>query len=236
MGDTAKAQVLSLMRKMIGKEAENKEIGNNIEVLVTHNSAITNPDMKPVVPQIASGTSGQTRLGDRIKPKSLYVRGVIAARSDISNVLNKPLLVRVIIASQKDVKVGSSVGVRTDPAHLLKPADPGAGVEVAFNGNRNEINYPVNDNKFRVYYDKTFTIAPAAGAGVEQQPKNYFRFRYRFKQLPATLSWDDANGDWANNFAPFFCVGYAFADGSSPDTLTTRLISDVYSHLSYEDA
>lgn len=220
---------------MIGKEQENKEIGHNIEVLTVHNSAISNPDLKSILPQIASGTDGQSRLGDRIRPKDLYVRGVVALRSDIV-LTNKPVVVRVIIATQKDVKVGSSVGSLTDPAHLLKPADPSAGVEVPFNGNRNELNYPVNDNKFRVYYDKQFTIAPCANGGVEQQLKSSFRFRYRFKNLPANFSFDDANGDWANNFAPFLAIGYAYADGSSPDVLVGHIITDVYSHLSYEDA
>jgi len=220
----------------MGKEVENKEIGNSVEVSVEHNSAIGNADLRPIIPEIASGTTGQTRLGDRIKPKRLTVRGIISVRpNDDLTAVNQVLLVRVIIASQKDVKVGSAVGTATDPSHLLKPAVPGS-VEIPFNGNRNELLYPLNDNKFRKYFDKTFRLAPASGAGTEQQPLQFFKFKYTFKQLPSHLSYDDANGDWANNFAPFFCVGYAYADGDAPDVATLRLTSDVYSHLSYEDA
>lgn len=224
------------MRKMIGKEVENKEIGNNIEILVDHNSAISNPDLSPVIPEIPSGITGQTRLGDRIKPKSLVVRGIISVRpSEAISAINKALLVRVIIASQKDVKVGSQVGSATDTAHLLKAAVTGAD-EIPFNGNRNELLYPLNDNKFKRYFDKTFLIAPCAVAGVEQQPRSYFSFQYVFKKLPAHLSFDDGNGNWANNFAPFFCLGYAYADGTAPDVANLRVSSDVYSHLTYEDA
>jgi len=143
--------------------------------------------------------------------------------------------VRVIIASQKDVKVGGSIGTATDPSHLLKAAVPGS-VEIPFNGNRNELLYPLNDNKFRKYYDRTFRLAPVADTGTGQQPLQFFKFSYTFKKLPSLLSFDDANGDWANNFAPFFAVGYAYADGTAPDTATLRLTSDVYSHLSFEDA
>jgi len=220
----------------MGKEVENKEIGNSVEVSVEHNSAIGNADLRPIVPEISSGTTGQTRLGDRIKPKRLTVRGIVSVRptEDLAAV-NQVLLVRVIIASQKDVKVGGAIGTATDPSHLLKPAVPGS-VEIAFNGNRNELLYPLNDNKFKKYFDKTFRLAPCAAAGTEQQPLQFFKFKYTFKQLPAHLSYDEGNGDWANNFAPFFALGYAYADGTAPDVATLRVTSDVYSHLSYEDA
>jgi len=226
------------MRKMLGKDVENKEIGHSIEVLTNHNSAIANPDLVPIIPEIASGTDGSTRLGDRIKPKSLVVKGVFSIKTDDDYIDNKALLVRCLILSQKDVKVGSRVGVDTDPSHLLRTAIPAAS-EIPFAGNRNEILYRVNENKFRVYMDKTFLLAPTAATADplgNSQVNNVRTFSYVFKDLPANLTFDEGNGDWANNFAPFFCLGYAFADGSSPDVVATRVISDVYSRLSYEDA
>jgi len=218
---------------MIGKEVENKEIGNNMEVLVAHNSAIGNADLIPIIPQIASGTTGTTRLGDRVKPKALKVRGIVSVRPESPTLTHAPIYVRVVILAQKDVKVGAAVNTQADTAHLLRPA-AAAGNEVAFLGNRNELQYPINNNKFRVYMDKVFLLAPSTG--VEAQPQASFRWSYTFKQLPATLSYDEANGDWANNFAPFYGIGYCYADGSSPDAITTRLITDTYSILSFEDA
>lgn len=224
--------MINLMRKMIHKNVENKEIGFRVEETL-HNSAIGNGDIVPIVPQIPDGLDGSSRIGDRIKPLSLEVRGVISLSEE--NPDTKPMYVRVMILSQKDVKVGSRVGTDTDPDHLLRPAIPGSG-EVPFLGNRMELNFPVNDNKFKVYYDKKFLLAPVSAASGNAGSLSQFTFTKYLKTLPAHLSFDEANGDWPNNFAPFFCVGYCYADGSGPDTVQTRVSTSIYSRLTYEDA
>jgi len=224
--------VIGLMRKMLNQNTENKEVGWRIQPNVSHNSGITNADLVPIVPEIASGTDGSSRLGDRVKPTSLVVKGVVSVdeNPDI-----RPFYVRIIMASQKDVKVGSAVGTSTDPAHLLRTAIPGAS-EIAFQGNREELNYYVNDNKFRVYYDKQFLVTPSTVASGQPQKGSQFKFSKTFKSLPAHFSFDEGNGNWVNNFAPFFAIGYAYADGGAPDTVTTRISCEAYARLSYEDA
>jgi len=220
---------------MLHQNVENKEIGNRFQANVVHNSAISNADLVPLIPEIASGTDGSTRLGDRIKPLSLMVKGVVSINE---NPDTRPFYVRVMMLTQKDVKVGSKVGTDTDPAHLLRTAIPGAS-EIPFAGNRAELNYYVNDNKFKVLYDKQFLIAPVSttglGAGNSAQ-FSQFKFAKKIKSLPAHFSFDEGNGDWVNNYAPFFAVGYAYADGGAPDTTTTRISVEAYSRLVYEDA
>jgi len=189
--------------------------------------------MLSILPQIASGTDGSTRLGDRIKPKSLRVMGTIGSYQSPDT---RPIYVRVIMGLQKDVKVGSKIGTDTDPAHLLRTAIPGAS-EIPFSGNRKELLYFVNDNKFRVLYDRTFLLAQGSAASGNPRVRDQVEFAADLsKSLPANLHFDEGNGDWANNYAPFFCVGYAYADGGVPDTVTTRINVDAYSKLSYEDA
>lgn len=232
MKDQAKAQVISLMRKMLHQNTENKEVGWRIQANVAHNSGITNADLVPIVPQIVSGTDGSSRLGDRVKPLSLIVKGVVSVWE---NPDTRPFYVRIIMASQKDVKVGSKVGLDTDPQHLLRTAIPGAS-EIAFSGNRQELDYYVNDNKFKVYYDKQFLITPSTAASGQPQKGSQFKFSKTFKSLPSQFSFDEGNGDWVNNFAPFFAIGYAYADGGAPDTVTTRINCEAYARLTYEDA
>lgn len=221
---------------MLHQNVENKEVGWRIQANVAHNSGITNADLVPIVPEIASGTDGSTRLGDRVKPLSLQVKGIVSV---YENPDTRPFYVRVMMLAQKDVKVGSKIGTDTDPAHLLRTAIPGAS-EIAFAGNRQELNYYVNDNKFKVYYDKQFLISPVAGSGVlgggNDAHLSQFKFSKKFKSLPAHLSFDEGNGDWPNNFAPFFAIGYAYADGGAPDTVTTRINCEAYARLTYEDA
>jgi len=233
MKDQQKAQVIKLMRKMIDGEVENKEVGWLVEEQ-THNSAISAADCYSIINDIEEGSSSCQRNGDRIKPKSLVVRGVVSLNPAM-NPDTKPIIVRVIIATQKDIKkAGGTVG-NVDTAHLLRPATAGAE-EVPFTGKRLELTYPVNNNKFRVYMDKTFLLCPTSAASGFPLERSQFVFNKRFKKLPAKLTYDAGNGDYNNNFAPFIAIGYAYADNTAPDVATLRVSTSVHSILTYEDA
>jgi len=220
---------------MLHQNTENKEVGLRVEPNVVHNSAITNADLVRILPKITSGVDGSSRLGDRVKPLSLKVKGIVSINE---NPNTNPFYVRVMMLSQKDVKTSSGIGVGTDPDHLLRCAIPGAS-EIPFSGNRQELNYPVNDNKFRVYFDKQYLIAPVSTVGLSAGNSaqfSQFKFAKTIKGLPAHLSFDEGNGDDANNFAPFLAIGYAYADGTAPDVTVTRISTEIYSKLTYEDA
>lgn len=233
--------MLAVVKRILATNAENKAIGNIMETNINHNSSIVTADCIPVVPQIpvvdatTANTSTQ-RIGDRIKPKSLVVKGTASIRTG-SFVTNQCIYVRVLILAQKNLKTGAQVLSGADTAHLLRPSIPGVGLaEQPFNGFTINLDYPVNKDLFRVYYDKTFKLGGPGGAVANpENPSGCARWRYRFKKLPASLTFDDGNGDWANNFAPFYCVGYAYADGTSPD-VTARLTTNTYSHLEFEDS
>lgn len=233
MKDQQKAQVLKLVRTLIDKNSENKEIGWRVEQ-ASHNSAITAADCYSILGAIAEGTSGETRLGDRIKPKSLVVRGCIGL-DPLYQPDTKPMYVRIIIATQKDIKVAGSTAGNVDTAHLLRSGDVGAP-EVPFNGNRLELTYPVNDNKFRVYMDKTYLLCPTSAASGFPLDRSQFVFTKVFKKLPASLSYDAGNGDYNNNFAPFIAIGWAYTDGSAPSTTLTRVNTAIHAKLAFEDS
>lgn len=234
-----------MVRRMIAKNAENKIIGDAVEYNVQHNSPIGAADCRPLVPEIqpidaAAGSTATQRMGDKVKPKSLTVSGLVSLQ--VTSQTQKDIYVRLIIAAQKDVKVGSQINAgNIDAAHLLKAAYPGGAAgddQVPFDGYTMDLSYPVNTDKFRVYMDKVVKLHQCAEGGVESIGKYSYRWRYKFteKNLPASLTFDEGNGDWPNNFAPFFALGYAYSDGTVPDTITTRCISNVYSRLEFEDS
>lgn len=240
LSDPVKAGVLAVVRKMISRDAENKLIGNIVELDVNHNSAISSADCEPVIMEIqpidsTAGSTARQRIGDKVKPKSLKVKGVLsfdsaylAGTSDI--------YARVMILSQKDVKTGAQVlGGAVDTSALLRPGFGGTADQIAFTGLTGDLNYDVNRDKFRVYMDKVIKLVPRASGGVESVGKYSARWSYTFKDLPASLTFDESNGDWCNNFAPFLAIGYAYSDGTPPETVATRLISNVYSQLQFED-
>ena len=232
-----------MVRQMLAKNIENKTVGNPVETNVLHNSPIGAADCVPLIPQIPPMNVNNTtdtsmlRIGDRISPKSLRVKGTVSFTPQ-SVTTTQNIYVRIIIAAQKNIKVGSQVASgAVDSSHLLRPAFPGAGiVAAAFDGNTDSLDFPVNRDLFRVYMDKIIKLAPQASTGVETMPMYSARWSYRFKSLPAHLTFDTGNGDWVNNFAPFVGVGYAYSDGTSPDILTTRIRSNIYSALEFEDA
>ena len=86
LSDPVKAGVLAVVRKMISRDAENKLIGNVVELDVSHNSAIGSADCEPVIMEIQPidstvGSTARQRIGDKIKPKSLKVKGVLSFNS-----------------------------------------------------------------------------------------------------------------------------------------------------------
>lgn len=222
---------------MISRKLENKLCGWQVETNVLHNSGITAGDCLPVIGQIQNGNLSTRRIGDRISPKSLRIGGVLSWTPAGCNSAQN-MYVRVIIASQKTIKVGSQISTGgVDAAHLVRTGIDGFD-QTNFDGTTRSLNYLMNKDAFHVYYDKIHMLAPSnvSGGAVESMPRYSTRWSYSFKKLPATLSYDALNGDWANNFAPFLAIGYAYPDGTSADTLTTKLISNTNSYLEFEDA
>lgn len=222
------------MRTMIGKEAENKTRGFIVENNVVHNAPISDADVAPILGSIPEGTGSLERLGDRVKPKSLGVSGVIGLNPDY-NPNNKPMIVTVMILAAKDKKTNALVAAGAGMADLLKP-NIGGTEQVPWDGTTLRSNFLVNKEKFRVYYQKQFRIAPGSLAGGTRE-FDFVRWAYVFdsKNMPASLTFDEGTGDDANNFAPFVVTGWCYTDGTAPDVVP-RLVSNTFSQLSYEDA
>lgn len=240
MALSQKAATLQLVRRLINRDSEDKQVAWEPERNVSHNSAIGTADPVPVLGQIKEGTDAQQRIGDRIKPKSLVVRGVISIASNKFNT-SQNLYARIVIASQKTIKVGSAIPGSVDVANLLHAGFDSAPSQ-QFTGNTAELSYPINKALFRRYMDKIVELSPVytltANQSVSPTPTTTFRWSYTFKsdKLPANFQFDDVNGDWVNNFAPFVAIGYAYADGTAPDVVDQKIVSSVYTSLTYEDA
>lgn len=229
--------VTRVAKKVVSRAAENKGVGYMIEDAVSHNSAIGSSDIANVFQSISVGTDSRNRIGDRITPKSLKVHGLVSvdpqsaqARGDI--------YARVMILSQKDVRSGAAVSSgAVDVNTILRPCFGSTAKEIPFSGNTNELLVPINTDKYRVYMDRLIKLSLATENAAETGLAQSARWTYTFtkKNLPASLTYDEGNGDWANNFAPFFAVGYAYADGTAPDTLTTKLVSTAYAKFEFED-
>jgi len=229
--------VTNIVKAVISRNQEDKVIGWKVEDGVTHNSPIGSADCVPLVQQIGQGVSAQQRVGDRIKPKSLRLRGVVSFMPDTCST-SQNVYVRLLVLAQKNIKVGSDIaGGSVDANHLLRPAYLGSDQQ-PFGGASRNLYEPINTDLFTVYMDKVvkLTCSLVTAGGREAMPLYSARYSFTMKKLPAALTYDDGNGDWANNCAPFFALGYAFPDGTADPVITRRLINTCSSFLQYEDA
>lgn len=226
-------------KRVISRRAEDKVTGSPVEADVLHNSAIGSADCEPVIMQIAQGVDSSMRVGDRVTPKSLHVKGVLALNPAVESSVTQTIYARVVILAQKDIKSGAEIlsgGV--DAGALLRAGYGSSGNEIQFTGVTQQLNMPINTELFRVYMDRTFKlITQSTGGNPQANPHDSVRWSYTFtkKHLPSSFHFDEGNGNWPNNFAPFVAIGYAYADGTAPDTITTELISNVYTQLKFED-
>lgn len=225
----------AVAKRVISRRAEDKKTGNPVEADVTHNSPVGSADCQPVIMQITQGVDSSQRMGDRITPKSLKVSGVLALNPEFDG--SSVLYARVMILQQKDIKSGAEIlGGGVDAGALLRAGYGSTGNEVQFTGATQNLNMPINTELFRVHYDRQFKFAEQTGV-TDANPSAAVKWSYTFtkKNLPASLHFDEGNGNWPNNFAPFVAIGYAYADGTAPDTIQLKLISNIYSQLHFED-
>lgn len=240
MKKRTKATIAKLVDAVINRRSETKFISTKVQVNVLHNSGIAFADVSRVLPRVPQGEQEWERLGDSIKPSSLIVRGLVSMNRTAA-VDNRVLLVRVCLLSAKNLKCFTDFTSGNLPINRLLRVNDETGTEtIAYTGDPNDVNYKINKELFTVHMDKTYRIAsiqspaPTIPGSLEQNPDSYFRFQKTI-ECPATLKYDDSKGTDPTNFAPFFVIGYSFADGTGPDTVGTRIIANVTSTLSYKD-
>lgn len=232
----------TLVKRILDRRIEDKHIIWNVENLTPHNATISTADCVSLLQDIAQGTAENERVGDKIKPKYLRVNGVISlANSTIPGgfTFTDPITVRVMAFTQNDVKVATQSS-SVDTGNLLRGMN---AQNTSFDGQTVKLMLPINTDKFKKIFDRQATLCPSWQVGGSPSPGNAWdlndrtMFKFSFKvKLPATLKYDIANGNYANNFAPWLGVGYAFAGGRQVDNLATPIYSTVTSHLIYEDA
>jgi len=232
-----KLATVGQVKKLISKSSETKFATARVESNNVHNSAISSADLTPILPRIPQGTDDWQRIGDSIRPTRLTIKGLVSMDRTYATD-NKVLLVRIVVLSAKATKnrVATTSLFGTFASELLHPnLDSGTQVK-QFVGDQNDLNYPINTDVFIVHYDRIHRLAMVAadGGSLEENPAGFFRWSKTIK-LPKRLSYDTGQID-PNNFCPFYGIGYSYADGTSPDSVTTRIISNTDCTLYYKDS
>lgn len=172
------------------------------------------PNSIKLFPSIPLGSQANQRIGTKIEPRGLYVKGVIS----MSTASSKVFLVRIMMVQNRNKNPPTTMPVSS----LLKSNTTGAGVgtlNVSYDGSQIRHLFPVNKDAYMVYYDKTVKICSksyylnAANTDTQQtSPNASVVFGARIP-CPETLAIDDATG-LANGFDPYLLIGFCDADGN----------------------
>lgn len=241
------------VKQVIQSLTETKQAYHNSgDSLIMFNSGInTSGDMMRVVPNIAQSVLDNGRIGDQVRSKKLSIRGYLklninAASGTAGDSTTLPnVIARLMVVS---IKSRSSYTDAAAGAGFLATLLKKGGTTVGFTGLLSDINAPINTDAFTVHSDRKFYMTQdyvnAIGASVPSQYlaqdiKNtvkFFNINVRCKNKLLKYDEDVGGGLEPTNFAPILLLGYAYLDGSSPDTLSTNLGLQYISTLDYEDA
>lgn len=241
LSKTANTAVAKAVKSVLRRQTETKF--SSVTQDLSFNSTITSAsECYALMPRITGGTNDNQRIGDKITGRYLYIKGHLQYNASFINATGNnyvpPSTCRILILTQKQVKANSQMGT-IDTAHLLKD-NVGTGVARAYVGTMTDNLAPINKDLFKVYMDKKVRLraihqlSDGTGTGMMNGlPTIYWSCRIK---LPKTLTFDDSNGDFVNNFCPFICMGSVLEDGTSPWSASTPYRLTFLSTAYYEDA
>lgn len=240
--------VRQIAKEVIRREAEDKYA--SISNTQSFNQRIgSSAEAYSLCPVISNGTGDYQRVGDKIRGKYLYVKGMVQIDQNFMTTLTNgympPSTVRIMILSQKNIACGNEVSTRFDSNHLLKENVPaGGGTGHPYYGAITDNLVPINKDLFTVHMDRkirfNYQTLQAFSGGVPseawQSGNDRTKYFYCRIKAPSTLYFDDGNGDQPNKFAPFLICGGVNDDGTPAWTAGTPYKVTWVSTLYYEDA
>lgn len=245
-----RAQTLALVRKLIDRKTEDKFISwENAPGGTTTTGRVIGSigSVIPLIREIQEGPASYQRLGDKIRPKYLMVRGYIAINNTVP--VETAARVRLMVVSNKSSKNSNPAVAPALPLGALlndNLASAAPSVAHGYRGIADDDTSPVNSEQFVTHSDKHYdliqagknpAVAPALGTGA-MSVYRYFKIKVK---CPAALDFTDPNGDYPTNFAPFLLMGYSYPEGwgfpvLDPDPLAGQIRIYARSTLYYEDA
>lgn len=246
-----KAQTLALVRKLIDRRTEDKFISweNAPGGTTTTGRAVgSSGSVIQLVNEIQEGPASYQRLGDKIRPKYLLVKGFVAINNTVP--VETAARVRLMVVSNKSQKNGNPLIAGGLPlGALLNDNLVSLAPSVAHNyrGYPDDDNSMINTEQFIVHGDKHYDLIQAGKTPAGNPPilgtgamsvYRYFKFKVK---CPASFNFTDPNGDWVTNFSPFLLMGYSYPEGwgfppATPDPLAGQVRIYARSTLFFEDA
>jgi len=215
------------VKSIVGRTEETKCCGFPIETGVGHNAIISNADAVALLPVVPQGTGSSDRVGDKVKPTLLKVKGCVSFYDRGQASVLAPMIVKIFCLRQKGLG-----NLQTALASLNLPnlMDNGGGTN-NWDGSTQRSLWRINSDVFEVLATKTLKLSDT---DVENHKAQTGHYEFNIKP-PATLKWSPGN-QYPDNYAPFFVLGWHYEDGSTPSITDVNVINTAYGFLYYKDA
>jgi len=243
-----RANFKKFVKKVVSEMAETKEAYTTSgDTPIWFNSGINaTGDITPIVPAIGQGVDTNQRIGQKITAQRLNVKGHIRLNlNDVSDSTKLPnVVVRMMIVSMKNKPSYGDVTASAAPLSTLLRK---GGTTTAFTGVLSDVYAPINTDVFTIHHDKKFylnqTYINAIGPSVPSQylaqdiskTIKFFNLNVKCKNKVLKYDEDISSDSWPVNWSPFLILGYAYLDGSAPDTISTNVQLMYDSTFQFED-
>lgn len=210
--------------------------------MTSFNAAIaSSTDLLRVMPYIIQGTGQGDRIGNRISPVKIVVRGVVSAYLSEYQYAWQ-IGVRMFMFCDK---VNPSGQIAINNYAILN----NGGVSSNFSGAAMDYTTPHNTDQFKWLKDKrwvvfkpwgyTNTAVPSVTADMTSPGQNlvkYFTIVVLKKKMPKTLCYDATySSNLPVNFNPKLALGYCDMLNFGADTVNTKVRMEYTSTLYYKD-
>jgi len=237
--DNFKDRVLAVIKS----RAETKQAFTNLTPTDFNSGILTVSDNLKIIPNIAVGTADNQRIGDQIYAQKLTLRGIIQLlpQTTSQNAGVCKVACRIMIVTPKSFPNWSTAGGSTVwQNYLLKKG----GTVTQFTGAIDDLFAPVNRDAVTLHYNKVFYMNQgyyfgSSSFAVPYEQNNlvkFFRKTFRWKNKCLKYDSNIDSGLTPSNIGMVLVMGYCFVDGSSPDSLNTRVRLQYDAILDYEDA
>lgn len=216
----------------------NTQASQNFSVLPN----ITQTSMYQLCPTVSLGTDSQSRTGNKLTPKGLYVKGHIYG--DWANIVGnnssfQTIYVRIMAISDKQNNVDSLAYGQFGTSKDVLLNKGATATNFIFN-DQTSLYRPINTNRFTVYYDKVIKLSMySANLGTALIDQQYGLRRFGFK-IPMREVWkfDDSNSRPSNISMPNLVIGYCPADNRNitAGATTSFVKCTYYTDFYYKDA
>lgn len=234
-----------MVRSVTSKDMEDKQAWTNFNPTWFNCGINSSGDACRLFPDIGNGTANNARIGDVIKSKRFNVKGHIlfAPQGVGQSDSYRRIACRLMVVTPKQFAGYRSAidNATTWMAYLLKKG----GATSGFSGVISDLYSPINHDAITAHYDKVFYMnQPSIVSGTTSNTlpldlsNTVKTFNITFSTKNKKLTYDqniDSNMT-PTNAAYILICGYCFLDGSSPDTITTRIQLGYTLTLTYEDA